>query len=231
MIGPKAMVLLCGLMAAAALAQPAPEQTLPTSPPASLPAGPFVRLETELGPIDIGLESVKAPATVANFLRYVDGKRFDGTVFYRAMLAGEPGSFGLIQGGTRGEVKRLLPPVKHEPTSQTGLTNKDGAIAMARAAPGSAQGDFFLILGDLSGLDAKPAGEGDPDGFAVFGRVVGGRDTVVKIQSAPTSATLGEGPMKGQMLEKPVKIVKASRIAAPLPVPVPAPVPEPAPQG
>ncbi|MBB6226716.1 peptidyl-prolyl cis-trans isomerase A (cyclophilin A) [Polymorphobacter multimanifer] len=191
--------------AAAASAQPVAETGIT-----------HVKLETALGPIILRLEGGKAPMTVRNFLRYVDQKRLDGTGFYRAMKIGEPGSFGLVQGGVRGEAKRALPPVAHEPTSQTGLSNTDGAISMARAAPGSATGDFFIILGDLSSLDAKPDAApppgGDTLGFAAFGRVVEGMAVVKAIQSAPISPTAGDGPMKGQMIAEPVKILKASRV-------------------
>lgn len=182
---------------------------------------PHVALETDAGTITIRLEAEKAPATVANFLRYVDQKRLDGTSFYRAMLIGDPGKFGLIQGGVKGDPKRILPPVKHEPSTQTGLSNTNGAVSMARAAPGSATADFFIILGDLSSLDAKAEGEGDIAGFAPFGQVVEGMDVVTTIQSAPTSPTLGEGAMKGQMIAKPVIIKSARRVAYTPPAPKP----------
>jgi peptidyl-prolyl cis-trans isomerase A (cyclophilin A) len=185
-----------------------------------------VKLETALGAIILRLEGGKAPATVKNFLRYVDQKRLDGTSFYRAMKVGDAGSFGLIQGGVRGDPKRALPPVLHEPTSKTGLSNTDGVISMARAAPGTATGDFFIILGDLSSLDAKPEVApppgGDNLGFAAFGRVVEGMAVVKAIQSASISPTAGEGPMKGQMLAAPVKLLKAGRVTwSPTPVSVP----------
>jgi peptidyl-prolyl cis-trans isomerase A (cyclophilin A) len=174
----------------------------PVSPPL-----PHVEVVTGMGSFTLRLERDKAPLTTANFLRYVDQKRFDGTVFYRAMNAGEGGAYGLIQGGTQGNAKKVLPPVKHEPTSVTGLSNTDMAISMARGAPGSADGDFFIIVGDLSSLDAT---EADP-GFAAFGRVVKGREVVKAIQAAPVSATKGAGAMKGQMIETPVPIVRMVR--------------------
>jgi peptidyl-prolyl cis-trans isomerase A (cyclophilin A) len=168
-----------------------------------------VVLDTGAGPITIELDTVRAPKTSANFLRYVREKRFDGTVFYRAMKVGD--SAGLVQGGTRGDRKRVLPPVAHEPTSATGLSNTDGAIAMARAAPGTADGDFFIVVGDLSGLDA---GKQDAAGFAVFGRVVDGMEVVKKMLVAPTSPTEGEGVMRGQMLSPKIPIRAAKRTAA-----------------
>ena len=179
---------------------------VPVPAPAVAPL-PHVEVVTGLGAFTLRLERDKAPLTTANFLRYVDQKRFDGTVFYRAMMVGDAGQFGLIQGGTQGNSKRVLPPVKHEPTSITGLSNTDMVISMARGAPGSANGDFFIILGDLSSLDANAS---DP-GFAAFGKVVAGQSVVKAIQAAPVSATKGEGAMQGQMIEKPVGIVRMRR--------------------
>ncbi len=117
---------------------------------------------------------------------------------------------GLIQGGA--EHRRRLPPVAHEPTSATGLSHVDGAVSMARAAPGSADADFFIIVGDsMTGLDAGPASGGDRLGYAVFGRVVEGMDIVRRILAAPTSPTEGEGVMRGQMLEPRIAIRSARR--------------------
>jgi peptidyl-prolyl cis-trans isomerase A (cyclophilin A) len=188
-------------------AQPAATPGLPVAP-----VLPHVEVVTGLGSFTLRLEQMRAPVTTANFLRYVDQKRFDGTVFYRAMMVGDAGQFGLIQGGTQGNPKRVLPPIKHEPTSETGLSNTHMAISMARGAPGTASGDFFIILGDLSSLDAS---EADP-GFAAFGKVVKGEEVVKAIQAAPVSATAGEGAMKGQMLEKPVPIVRMVRTVPPV---------------
>lgn len=171
-----------------------------------------VQLDTADGPILLELETERAPLTTANFLTYIDQKRFDGTTFYRAYaIPGHPG-LGLIQGGVKSDPRRTLPAIAHEPTSRTGLTHNDGAISMARGAPGSAQGDFFIILGDLSSLDAKPDAAGDNAGFAVFGHVAEGMDVVKKILAAPVSTTDGVGAMKGQMIEAPVRIRTARRL-------------------
>ncbi|MFN3591420.1 MAG: peptidylprolyl isomerase [Thermaurantiacus sp.] len=174
-------------------------------------AKPSVVISTSEGLIRVELADDKAPKTVANFLRYVDEKRLDGTGFYRALKVGGRTDLGLIQGGIRAEAKRALPPVAHEPTSATGLSHTHGAISMARGVPGSAQGDFFIIIGELASLDANPAAEGDNQGFAVFGRVTEGMETVERILDAPVSATAGEGAMKGQMIEKPVRILSVRR--------------------
>jgi peptidyl-prolyl cis-trans isomerase A (cyclophilin A) len=166
-----------------------------------------VALDTSAGAIVIELDA-RAPVTSANFLRYVDEDRFDGVTFYRAMNLGAAG--GLIQGGPSGASDRVLPPIAHEPTSQTGLAHVDGAVSMARFDPGTATGDFFIIVGaGMSSLNASPS---DP-GFAVFGRVVEGMDVVKAILAAPRSATEGEGVMRGQMLDPRIEIRDARRVA------------------
>ena len=200
-------LILC-LLAGSALAQvPA---SAPAPAPAAKPATVRVALETAAGTITVEVETERAPITAGNFLRYVDQKRYDGTAFYRANPVAA--NFGLIQGGTRNDPKRTLKPIPHEPTTKTGLSNTDGAISMARGAPGTATSDFFIIVGDMSGLDAKPDAPGDNLGFAAFGRVVEGMDVVHKILASPTSPTAGEGIMKGQMLEPKITILHARRV-------------------
>ena len=192
----------------------------PVAPPAPKPQLVHVALTTAEGVILLELEKTRAPLTTANFLRYVDQKRLDGAVFYRAMKSSDDGNYGLIQGGVRGDPKKVLPPVAHEPTSKTGLSHVDGAISMARLAPGSARVEFFIIIGGLTALDANPAQTGDNAGYAVFGRVAEGMDVVKKILLVPVSVG-GTGPMKGQMIAAPVKILTARRAKAPVAPPPP----------
>lgn len=173
-----------------------------------------VLLHTEAGDIVIALETERAPITSANFLRYVDEKRLDCTVFYRAMRLdwGEQPN-GLIQGGTQYDPKRILPPIAHEPTNETGVKHTAGAVSMARLEPGSATGDFSITVSSQPGLDADPASD-DPErkaGYAAFGHVVEGMDVVRAIFAAPVDPEKGEGWMKGQMLAQPVKIITARR--------------------
>jgi peptidyl-prolyl cis-trans isomerase A (cyclophilin A) len=177
-------------LAAPALAQPAPVRVL---------------VQTSEGNITLEVDSVRAPITAANFLRYVDQRLYDGATFYRAMPGG-PGR-GLIQAGV--DHRRRLPPIAHEPTSRTGLSHVDGAVSIARDAPGTATADITIMLGDMTYLDA---GGVDPDGYAVFGRVVAGLDVVRRIQAAPTSPTEGEGAMRGQMLSPRIRILSARRV-------------------
>jgi peptidyl-prolyl cis-trans isomerase A (cyclophilin A) len=186
---------------------PAMAQT--EAPPAPKPATVRVSLQTSEGPIMLELEKERAPTTTANFLRYIDQKRLDGTSFYRASKVAE--GYGLVQGGVRNDPKRVLPPIAHEPTSKTGLSHGDGTISMARNAPGSTTADFFITLGAIPSMDADPAQPGDNLGFAAFGHVVEGMDVVRRILDAPTSPTEGEGVMKGQMLAPPVRIIAARR--------------------
>ncbi|MGD9810520.1 MAG: peptidylprolyl isomerase [Sphingobium sp.] len=173
----------------------------PTAPPPSTPAGEealkprpatvLVTLVTSEGQIVLELEKERAPITTANFLRYVDGKRFDGQTFYRAINMAE--NFGLIQAGIT-KLKpgdKMPPPIAHEPTTQTGLRHQTGTVSMARGAPGSARWDFFITVGDMTSLDANPEQPGDNLGFAAFGHVVEGMDTVLKIMRSPISETLG----------------------------------------
>lgn len=177
-----------------------------------------VVLETELGDITIALETERAPVTAANFLRYVDEGRFDGTSFYRAMrLDREPRPNGLIQGGTRWDPERILPGIRHEPTTETGLSHTSGALSMAMGEPGTANGDFSIMLQDQTGLDARPDASEEVwrNGYAVFGYVTEGMDVVAAIHAAPTDPALGEGAMAGQMLAKPVKIIRARRAEMP----------------
>lgn len=198
---------LLALCLAAVLSAPAAAQDAPSAPAVAV----RVILDTTAGSILVETNP-RAPATAANFLRYVDEGRFNGTDFYRGMALGA--GTGVVQGGTANAPDRILPPVIHEPTSQTGLRHVDGALSMARFDPGTADGDFFIIVGNLPGFDAGRAAPGDP-GFAVFGRVIEGMDVVRAILAAPKSPTEGEGFMRGQMLDPRIRIVSARRAPTP----------------
>jgi peptidyl-prolyl cis-trans isomerase A (cyclophilin A) len=194
--------------------------TYPTPKPVVLGDSVRVVLTTELGPITIDLDHKRAPLSTENFVRYVDTRRFDGIVFYRAMRLewGTPPN-GLIQAGTRGDPRRNLPGIAHEPTWATGIRHKAGTISMARLAPGTASGDFSIMVSDQPGLDGD-ANAPDPEqkaGYAAFGQVVDGMDLVRRIFDAPTSPTQGTGFLKGQMIEKPVKVLTVRRISVTTP--------------
>jgi peptidyl-prolyl cis-trans isomerase A (cyclophilin A) len=208
------IALSAASLATAAHAQtpPAPAAT-PESPPPVVSTNPKVVLTTAQGDITIELFVDKAPITAKNYLKYVDRKLFDGATFYRASKP--PGQaandYGTVQGGLQNDPAKVLPPIAHESTLKTGILHKDGIISMGRHAPGTAQADWFICVGDMSYLDADPKDPKNP-GFAAFGHVVSGMDVVQKILGMPTDPNRGEGAMKGEMLIKPVKIISVRRV-------------------
>jgi peptidyl-prolyl cis-trans isomerase A (cyclophilin A) len=166
-----------------------------------------VLIETEAGDIEVELDPAKAPSTVANFLKYVDGKFYDGGRFYRAVTPdNQPDNkvkIEVIQGGINPDKKKdAFKALKLERTKDTGLKHKDGTISMARAGPDTATSDFFICIGDQPELDFEGKRNPDGQGFAAFGRVVKGMDVVKKIQKSEA---------EGQTLKLPVKITKVSR--------------------
>lgn len=209
--------LPAALLALTGAVKPKPKAKAPPAPPPPPPLGDMVQVElvTALGSIVVELDHKHAPITVENFMRYVDSKRYDGMVFYRAMhldWGTEPN--GLVQGGLNDFPLKLMPPIPHEPTSVTGLTHKAGTLSMARNAPGTARADFSILLSDLTSFDADPK-SASPEaqaGYAAFGHVVSGMDVVRKIYDSPRSPTKGEGVMKGQMLDPKIVVTKARRV-------------------
>lgn len=166
-----------------------------------------VRLVTSMGAITVALDAGRAPKTVANFLAYVDDGRFEGTTFYRTARRKTEPTKGFIQGGVGTDARRMLDPLPLEPTSKTGLRHLHGTISMAHGPnPNSANGNFSIMVGDNPGLDARGANPG----FAAFGQVVGGMDVVQRILALPSGG--GRDVMKGQMILKPVTIVRAERL-------------------
>jgi peptidyl-prolyl cis-trans isomerase A (cyclophilin A) len=168
-----------------------------------------VVIRTDLGDVEVELEPGKAPATVANFLKYVDGKFYDGGRFHRTVKSdNQPDNkvkIEVVQASVHPDKEKdAFAPIKLERTSKTGLSHKDGTISMARDEPDTATFEFFICVGDQPELDF--AGKRNPDGqgFAAFGHVVKGMDVVKKIQGAPAD---------GQTLKPPVKIVKVERVS------------------
>jgi len=165
------------------------------------------RILTSEGPIVIALDTRRAPRTSANFLTYADDGRFDGTTFYRAARRKTNPKLGFVQGGIGNDLRRALPPVPLEKTSQTGIIHLDATVSMARGdRPGSAMGNFFITVGPTPSMDAR----GDYQGYAAFGHVVSGMDTVRRILAKPSGG--GSDAMKGQMIYDPVKIISVRRL-------------------
>ncbi len=182
--------------------------TVTPTPPVPLPATVRVALTTAEGRIVLELEKQRAPITTANFLRYVDQHRLDGVTFYRTVKV-QPED-GFIQFGVQNAPRRVLPPIKHEPTTLTGVHHTDGAVSIARGAPGTAAGDFTISVGDQRfSLDAHPEQPGDNQGYAAFGHVVEGMDVVHRILDAPVAAG---GYFKGEQIAAPVKVISVRRV-------------------
>lgn len=138
----------------------------------------YVVMETNKGDITLELDPQHAPATVDNFLTYVDSGFYDGTIFHRVIPNFMIQGGGFVPDGTR---KDTRPPIVLE--SQNGLSNTTGTIAMARTqAPNSATSQFFINVNDNLPLDYRP---GNP-GYAVFGRVTSGMDVVNEIRQVET---------------------------------------------
>lgn len=202
-----------------ALAQttdPAPPPPAPAAPPPLAPpeAG-VVRLTmtTGQGVLILDLFKDKAPITVANFLKYVDARRYDNAKVFRAMRVEGAPTTGLIQFDARPVPDPQIPPIAHESTQKTGLSHTDGTLSLARFEVGTAKASVFVCIGDNTYLDAHPELPGDNAGFAAFGRVAQGMDIARAILAMPT----GDDPkipwMKGQILKPPVPIISIRRKA------------------
>jgi cyclophilin family peptidyl-prolyl cis-trans isomerase len=143
----------------------------------------MIKFDTSHGAFTVELFEKDAPLTVANFLKYVDDGFFDGTIFHRIV----PGF--VIQGG--GLVpdfsqKKTREPVKNE--ADNGQLNLRGTLSMARTnAPHSATSQFFVNLKDNDFLDYRPGNHG----YAVFGRVTEGMDTIDRIAAVGTGRRQG----------------------------------------
>lgn len=175
--------------------------------PAPEPSVVRVRLVTSAGNITLALDARRAPKTVANFMLYVDDGRLEGTEFYRTARRTSDPKLGFVQGGIGTDARRILPALPLEPTSRTGIRHLDGTISMAHGLdPNSANGNFSIMVGDNPSLDARP----NTPGFAAFGKVIGGMDVVRKMLAMPSGG--GRGVMRGQMILKPVTIIRAERL-------------------
>jgi peptidyl-prolyl cis-trans isomerase A (cyclophilin A) len=152
--------------------------------PAYAQAATSVQFQTSVGDFVIELNAEKAPKTVENFLQYVNDKHYEGTIFHRVidgfMVQGGGFTAAMAQKPTRG-------PIPLE--ASNGLRNDRGTIAMARSGnPNSATSQFFINVVDNAGLNAP-----QPDGFgyAVFGKVSSGMETIDKIRTLPTGNKAG----------------------------------------
>ena len=164
---------------------------------------PVVVLDTTAGPITLELDRTKAPLSVDNFLKYVDKGFYDGMVFHRVITG-----FMIQTGGMKesdGKLQEMragaFPPIKNE--SGNGLSNTRGTVAMARTSnPNSATSQFFINHAENGRKLDNNGG-----GYAVFGKVIDGMNTVDSIAAVPTT-TKGE---HGDVPIKPITIKTARR--------------------
>jgi len=180
---------------------------LPVRPVLTRSRNTRVIVTTDAGDIELELDPARAPVTVANFLKYVDGGLYDGGLFHRTVRPDNQKTqahpIEVVQGGINPERReQAFPPIPLERTKQTGVWHVAGAVSMARSGPDTARADFFICLDDLPSLDFGGQRNADGQGFAAFGRVVRGLDVVRKIQQSPAD---------GERLTPPIRIVKVAR--------------------
>jgi peptidyl-prolyl cis-trans isomerase A (cyclophilin A) len=171
---------------------------------------PHALIQTELGDIEVEVDTRHAPLTAGNFLKYVDAGHYEGGRFHRAVKLNPDNQpdkevkIEVIQAGVNPEkAKQGFPPIKLERTNLTGLKHKNGVISMARDGADTATSDFFISIGDQPELDFGGKRNPDGQGFAAFGRVVRGMEVAQKIQRSP---------IEGQRLTPPIKIISVKRI-------------------
>jgi peptidyl-prolyl cis-trans isomerase A (cyclophilin A) len=170
---------------------------------ASAQANPQVLIKTSKGEIVVELYPAKAPITVENFLKYVDDKHYDNTIFHRVI-----GNFMIQGGGFSADMKQKPTRAGIKLESQNGLKNDTGWVAMARTSvPDSASSQFFINVVDNAMLNHP---QPDGHGYAVFGKVIKGMDTVEAIKSVRTTRT----GMHSDVPAEAVVIQSMSRVAA-----------------
>jgi len=172
----------------------------------------LVEVATALGAFTLAIDEAAAPISAANFLAYVDGGHLRHAAVYRIVAACNQGpdvahKIDVVQWGwvaQRDGEPPPLPLIAHEPTSVTGLYHRDGTLAMARRAPGTAGPAFFICVGDQPELDFGGRRNPDGQGFAALGRVVAGMDVVraIHARAEPTDR-----------LQAPIAIARVARVA------------------
>lgn len=170
-------------------------------------AAVHVVVQTDLGEIEMEIDTVRAPVTSANFLRYVDAGLYNGGVFHRTVREDnqreKPVKIAVIQGAANAARKsEFFSPIGLERTNQTRLLHKDGTVSMARAGVDTATQEFFICVGDQPELDFGGKRNPDGQGFAAFGHVVRGMDVVRRIHQSTAD---------GETLRPPIKILSVRR--------------------
>ena len=156
------------------------------------PPNPRVLVETSEGDFEIELFKSEVPATVVNFLMYVQAGYYDGTIFHRVIRNVIAQGGGFVDDGTDAilpKVEGLRGQILNE--AGNGRRNREGTIAMARGAePNSARQQFFINLDNNAMFDQKNR-TAEGFGYAVFGEVTDGLDVVRRIGRTRTSSREG----------------------------------------
>jgi peptidyl-prolyl cis-trans isomerase A (cyclophilin A) len=166
-------------------------------------------VKTALGDFVIAVDANIAPLTVANYLSYVDAGLLDNGAVYRIVTQANQSpetkyKIEVVQWGMNLPDEKPAPfkPIVHETTKQTGLHHLDGTVSMARNGPGTATAEFFICIGAQPELDFGGHRNPDGQGFAAFGRVVEGMETVRAIHKRGVA---------NQYLEMPIAIASVRR--------------------
>jgi peptidyl-prolyl cis-trans isomerase A (cyclophilin A) len=154
---------------------------------------PVVEIQTPKGKLIVELDLANAPITAGNFLKLVEEGVYDGASFYRTVRNTKDKNsvpISVVQGGiSRKPNSARVERIEHESTDITGLTHSNGVISMARSQPGTASSEFFICLGDNPELDFGGKRNPDLQGFAAFGKVIEGFQTLHDIWG---SSAMGE---------------------------------------
>jgi cyclophilin family peptidyl-prolyl cis-trans isomerase len=175
---------------------------------------PKVRFETSAGAFVIEVDTVRAPLTAENFLRYVRDGFYDGLVVHRVLP-----NFVVQGGGYDTDFKERAGRAAIPNESGNGLSNARGTVGMARSeTPHSATSQFYVNLTDNAGLNPLPSRWG----YAVFGRVVEGMQVIEEISHLPTGA---QGPFPAEVPLRQVVFERVTVIGEERPATTPAPPP------
>lgn len=184
----KILLMLVGMLICVSACQPKKKETTMTNP--------TVTMKTNIGEIQIELFEDKAPVTVKNFLRYVDEKFYDHTIFHRVING------FMIQGGgftTDMKQKPTHEPIKNEADNR--VLNQKGTLAMARTSDvNSATAQFFINVADNDFLNYRNS-TASGMGYAVFGKVISGMDVVDKIKKSKTTTKNGHQDVPAETIE------------------------------
>ncbi|MAD61102.1 MAG: peptidylprolyl isomerase [Myxococcales bacterium] len=156
-------------------------QEAPAKPAVKVDLKPKVKFSTNMGDFIVELDAEKAPITVKNFMAYVDGGFYTNTIFHRVIS-----NFMIQGGGFTADMNKKTTKAPIVLESRNGLSNLRGTIAMARTNnPNSATSQFFINVQNNRNLDSFGGG------YAVFGKVTEGMETVDKIRNIQTAPKAG----------------------------------------